>query len=267
MYYSQMLERLILSLFFLITVSSCSLSPGMHLESDKNWLTSVETIYIESLDKTVPIYDISEYANVKIPEYKIGIGDQVNYFVWGIPDVFPTTYAGPEQSLRRVDSNGDIYFPFSGTIKAEGKTISQLRDDVTKNLSNFFTDPQLDLNLARFNSQFVFVLGEVTVPQKVFLNDIPLSLSSALGEVKGIDRNTGNGSEIFIIRSVENGEQMIYRADISSPAGFLSANQFYLQDKDIVYVNAKGTARWNRVISQFFPFSSFLNSVDNLIED
>ena len=60
---------------------------------------------------------------------------------------------------------------------------------------------------------------------------------------------------------------MIYRADISSPAGFLSANQFYLQDKDIVYVNAKGTARWNRVISQFFPFSSFLNSVDNLIED
>ena len=39
----------------------------------------------------------------------------------------------------------------------------------------------------------------------------------------------------------------------------------YLSDNDIVYVNSKGTTRWNRVISQFFPFSSFLNSVDNLV--
>ena len=72
----------------------------MHLESDKNWLTSVETIYIESLDKTVPIYDISEYANVKIPEYKIGIGDQVNYFVWGIPDVFQQHTQGLSNPLE-----------------------------------------------------------------------------------------------------------------------------------------------------------------------
>ena len=41
----------------------------------------------------------------------------------------------------------------------------------------------------------------------------------------------------------------------------------YLKDNDVIYVNAKGTTRWNRVISQFFPFSSFLNSVDNLTTD
>ena len=38
-------------------------------------------------------------------------------------------------------------------------------------------------------------------------------------------------------------------------------------NNDIVYVNASGTARWNKVISQFFPFSSFLNSIDNLTND
>ena len=51
---------------------------------------------------------------------------------------------------------------------------------------------------------------------------------------------------------------------MSSPAGFIAAGNFYLSDNDVVYVNAKGTARWNRVISQFFPFSSLLNSLDNL---
>ena len=71
-----------------------------------------------------------------------------------------------------------------------------------------------------------------------------------------------------MIRQGKNGESpRIFRANLSSPSGFLNSANFYLQDNDIVYVNAKGTTRWNRVISQFFPFSSFLNTVDNLTSD
>ena len=136
---------------------------------------------------------------------------------------------------------------------------------MTEKLSIYFTEPQLDISIARFNSKKVFVLGEVTTPRKININDIPLSLSDVIGIANGLNTNTSNGSDVFVIRS-HDGER-IFRADLSSPAGFLSANNFYLKDNDIVYVNSKGTTRWNRVISQFFPFSSFLNSVDNLIED
>ena len=75
-----------------------------------------------------------------------------------------------------------------------------------------------------------------------------------------------DGADVFIIRSgvSTNGDPIIFRANLSSPAGFLAAGNFNLLDNDIVYVNAKGTTRWNRVISQFFPFSTFLNSIDNL---
>jgi polysaccharide export outer membrane protein len=59
-------------------------------------------------------------------------------------------------------------------------------------------------------------------------------------------------------------DPLIYHADLKNPSSFLEANNFYLKNNDIVYVNASGTARWNKVISQFFPFSTFLNSVDNL---
>ena len=86
-----------------------------------------------------------------------------------------------------------------------------------------------------------------------------------MGQTDGINNNTANGKEIFIIRKGSNDSPpRIFIADLESPAGFISAGNFYLSDNDIVYVNAKGTARWNRVISQFFPFSSFLNSVDSL---
>ena len=74
-----------------------------------------------------------------------------------------------------------------------------------------------------------------------------------------------HGSEVFVIRQpTKDQEAQIFSVDMSSPAGFIGAGNFYLSDNDIIYVNAKGTARWNRVISQFFPFSSFLNSINNL---
>ena len=49
----------------------------------------------------------------------------------------------------------------------------------------------------------------------------------------------------------------IYIANLSSPSGFIDAGNFYLRDNDVIYVNAKGTTRWNRVISQFFRFRLF----------
>ena len=112
------------------------------------------------------------------------------------------------------------------------------------------------------------MLGEITTPKKLNITDVPISLSEAIGEANGLNTNTSNGSEVFIIRQGQGQEKpKIFLADLSSPAGFISAGNFYLSDNDIVYVNAKGTTRWNKVISQFFPFSSFLNSVDNLTSD
>ena len=111
------------------------------------------------------------------------------------------------------------------------------------------------------------LLGEITVPKVINLSDIPLTLSDAIGQSKGLNTNTAEGEDVFVIRQNVAYGPRIFRVDLSSPAGFLSSGNFYLTDNDIVYVNAKGTTRWNRVISQFFPFSSFLNSVDNLLDE
>lgn len=247
--------------------SSCSLSPGMHMQTDKSWLENRQSVYIESLDANVAVEDISIKNVSDFPNYNylIGKGDQVAITIWGLPDIFPLNNINPDQNLRRVDSKGNIFFPYVGVIKAEGKTQDQLRIDISKKLAQSFKNPQLDLSIVGFNSQRVYLLGEVSRPAKINLTDIPLTLSEALGQTNGINNNTAEGSEVFVIRQgTDSDGPMIYKADLSSPAGFLVAGSFYLSDNDIIYVNAKGTARWNRVISQFFPFSSFLNSIDNL---
>ena len=250
-------------IFFL---SGCNLSPGMHMESNSSWLNDDSYVFIDALNTSIKVEDISSYVESEVDyNYRIGKGDQLAITIWGFPDIFPLSNINPDQNLRRVDSNGDIFFPFVGVIKAEGKSQNELRLDLSKSLSEFFKNPQLDLSIVKFNSQRVYLLGEVSVPQKINITDIPLSLTEALGQTNGINNNTAEASEVFVIRQGKSGDNpKIFRADLGSPSGFLIAGNFYLSDNDVVYVNTKGTTRWNRVISQFFPFSSFLNSVDNL---
>ena len=259
------------SILFFIT--SCSLSPGMHMDSSTTWLGEKEYLNLEYEGTThnIEIESINDNilsdADVSNNPYKIGIGDKLSIMVWGLPDAFPMVNINPEQNLRAVNTDGTIFFPYAGTIEAVGKTQEDLRKELTMRLSKFFNDPQLDVSIARFNSQKVFILGEVLRPQKMSITETPLSLADALGTVNGINNNTSSGGGVYIIRQASSSltsKPRIFRADLESPAGFIMAGNFYLKPQDIVYVNANGTTRWNRVISQFFPFSSFLNSIDNL---
>ncbi len=252
----------------LLIMHSCSLAPGMHLNQSS--IGGEKFVYIESLDEKIKIENIADIKNNygEIQPYKIGNGDQIAITVWGLPEIFPVSNINPDQNLRRVDSNGNIYFPYIGITEAANKTQNELRSDLTKKLAASFKDPQLDVTIARFNSQKVYLLGEVTKPIKLNITDIPLSLSEALGESFGLNTNTAQGSGVFIIRQSKDGNlPKIYSADLSSPSGFIDAGNFYLADDDIVYVNAKSTTRWNKVISQFFPFSTFLSSVNQLTAD
>ena len=145
---------------FLI-LTSCSLSPGMHMDTQKNRSTGNDEVFIESIGKTIPIIEVSASSitdsNLN-SIYRIGNGDEIVITVWGIPDIFPITGISPDQNRRRVDSNGNIYFPFVGLVQAAGKTQNELRAELALKLSNSFTEPQLDLSIAKFNSKkYIFL--------------------------------------------------------------------------------------------------------------
>ena len=248
-------------------ISGCALSPGMHVETKKNWFNEKEYVYIESIDRAIEIKPINTFFNENknyVHSYRIGSGDQIAVSVWGLPEIFPMVNISPDQNLRRVDQNGNIFFPYAGLIKAANKTQDELREDVTSALSNYFNEPQVDVSISRFNSQQVFVLGEVTKPTKLNITDIPISLSDALGNSLGLDKNTA-GPDVFIIRqSIDDNPPQVFYANLDNPSYLIDAGNFYLFDNDIVYVNSSNTTRWNKVISQFFPFASFVNAVDNI---
>ena len=122
-------------------MQGCSLAPGMHMEKDSTWVNDNSYVFIPSLNKQIEILSIDDYLSSSyenIYTYKIGIGDQIAVTVWGLPDIFPVRNLSPDQNLRRVDSNGNVFFPYSGLIQAKGKTQDQLRIDLTDSLSKYF---------------------------------------------------------------------------------------------------------------------------------
>ena len=158
-----------------ISFSSCALSPGMFMSSSNNW-AGENTVFVNSLDKYIIIEPITEKTDIRksIDIYKIGKGDQLYVTVWGLPEIFPVTGGvNSELNSRRVDSNGNIFFPFVGLILAEGKTQDELRKDLTFELSKMFKNVQLDIAVISFNSQKVYLLGEVTTPKVSNLSDRP----------------------------------------------------------------------------------------------
>ncbi|MNI98244.1 hypothetical protein D3C73_1570580 [compost metagenome] len=72
-------------------------------------------------------------------------------------------------------------------------------------------------------------------------------------------------SKIYVVRSNRNDASTeVYHLDLTSIADFGLANQFKMHSNDIVYVDASGLARWQRVINQMVPFSSVIYQLDSL---
>ena len=111
----------------------------------------------------------------------------------------------------------------------------------------------------------VYVVGEVVRQSQVELRRRTISLSDAIARSGGLSSSTASGSQVYIIRKAHNlNEARIFKLDPNSPAGFILAGEFRLEPQDVVFVGPANIARWNRVIAQFFPFTTFLNTVDNL---
>ena len=117
----------------IIGISSCSIAPGMHMDSKSNWINDEEYVYIPSIGKNIKIIKIEDALNpqyIQDYSYKIGNGDQIAVTIWGLPDIFPMPNTNENYNLRRVDSNGEIFFPYVGLIQASGKTQKELRNDL-----------------------------------------------------------------------------------------------------------------------------------------
>lgn len=113
--------------------------------------------------------------------------------------------------------------------------------------------------------QKLYVMGESSRSQALTLRDQGMTLSDVLGESEGISPYSASAARIYVMRTnLDTKQSTIYHLNLSSLGNLALANQFTMQKNDIVYIDATGLTRWQRIMNQIIPFSSALYSFDQL---
>jgi len=90
------------------------------------------------------------------PEYRVGPGDVLEVTVFGNDDL---------SRLSTVQTNGTVALPLLGEVAIAGLTLSEIQRKLTSLLArDYLVNPQVEVKVKEYQSQFVSVVGEVNTP-------------------------------------------------------------------------------------------------------
>lgn len=242
------MKKILFMLFALVLMASCS--------------TQKKVVYFQDLKNGGTV----EAAMPQ--EIKIKPGDKLSVHVNSKDEelVAPFNLRRSQASMGSqtdlaytVDKDGNIEFPYLGSIMVQGMT----RDEVAKYIKQELLDRKMVQDptvIVDFNNLQISVLGEVNSPGKYEIKKDKYTIIDAISSAGDL-KITGKRDCIMVLRE-ENGIQKSYTVDLNNAAQLYSSPVYYLQQNDIVYVEpnkkaaGQATINDNTLRSTSFWFST-----------
>jgi polysaccharide export outer membrane protein len=186
--------------------------------------------YFQNVDRSTTVNEkIDNYSPITIQKQDI-LGITVTSLN---PDAWKDDTEKPNGYL--VDMNGNIQLPLIGSVKAEGFTTNDLRQQIESKLTTYLKEPSVNVRIINFK---ISVIGDVAHPNVYPIPNERVTVPEALG-LAGDLNITGIRNNVLLIREV-NGNRQFINIDLTT-ADLFKSPYYYLKNNDVIYVQPDKT--------------------------
>lgn len=157
--------------------------------------------------------------------YKVQPGDLLEIFVW------------KERDLQReviVRPDGGLSFPLIGEMEVAGKTVSEVRNELTKQLRDYVSNPTVSVSVKQAQGYKIYVMGQVNRPGE-FTAVRPVDIVQALSMAGGLNP-FASANSIKVLRRENGTETAIPFKYGQVESGRKLEQNIILQSGDVVVV-------------------------------
>ncbi len=246
-----MVNRFVL-LLCVSALTGCALAPGMNMQADHYDMQDVnrddfrEGVVIQPINGALVAKQMQAFQqniasqlppalqeNIADYQYHVSPQDVLQITIWDHPELTTPsgTFRTGADTGNLVRKDGTIFYPYVGVMHVAGKTMEDIRAELSKRLSAFIEEPQVDVRVAAFRGQLAYVTGQVNKPGSLLITDQPLTLMDALAQSGGVT----NAADLQHATLTRQG--MTYEIDLFSlyERGHSSLNVL-LKDGDVLNV-------------------------------
>jgi len=159
-----------------------------------------------------------------------------------------------------VRNDGKIAFPIVGEIRASGLSPSQLTNIITAGISHYANAPKVTVNVIKFRTTRIYVLGEVARPGMYELEK-QHSLLDAIGAAGSYTKDALK-KKAYIIRKNSHSQPEAVNLLKLLRQGDMTQN-CVLNDGDVVYFATSGRIDFSRDILPFFSIAYQMKEIND----
>jgi len=239
--------------FFIILLflQSCATLPGINQDLKGRESNSLNKIGYSINDVGIEIVEINSLSENEFDVLNNKIVEELDFKVKKFDDIYNYNYEyilGPADIISlnltdtddldnsyEIDPDGMIDLPFIGKLKITDYTVVEAQNFIKQVISDFYKNPDLQINIEEYNSSKVYIVGAVRNQITINLDQKPIRLIEAAIQAN-FNPNAADkvlGTKGFLRRNNE-----VYKINLNNTFTSLDDREnFYLRKDDVIFID------------------------------
>lgn len=235
----------------LIILNACTILPGINdLQTKKaapNFFEnnySIDDIGIEIIkinSFTENDFNILNESNVEELNFNINKFENIyNYryeYILGPADIVSINLTDTDDldNSYEIDPDGLIDLPFIGKIKISELTVDEAQNILREVISNFYKNPDLQINVEEYNSSKVYIVGAVRNQLTINLDQKPIRIIEAAIQA---NFNPNAADKLLGTKGFLRRDNQVYKINLNNTFTSLDDREnFFLKKDDVIFID------------------------------